>query len=74
MKSMKSFKILLLTTLLCGCSQNKIDYRIYQPEYLFLSKDVPIQTKEGIYVPQVDETWHSEKTVSDLRERIINQK
>jgi len=54
--------------LICsGC--NTPDYKnlnIYQPETLELVPGVSIQTKNGIYTPQVEETWYSEKSYKEL--------
>jgi hypothetical protein len=34
---------------------------IYQPSILSLEKGKPVQTKDGIYTPETDEVWHSDK-------------
>ncbi len=33
---------------------------IYQPSILRLEKEVPINTLDGVYTPQIDEVWHSD--------------
>jgi hypothetical protein len=42
--------------------------RIYQPPTLELKAGQPVQTRQGIYVPTKDETWHS-----DARFRAVEQ-
>ena len=39
---------------------------IYQPSILSLEKGKPVLTKTGIYIPQVDEIWHSQKRYQEL--------
>lgn len=43
-----------------GCSTSAASRRmLYQPPTLALPAGQPVQTTLGIYVPQVDEVWHS---------------
>lgn len=66
-------KKLLLTILLTSCAQKPsilLQKRIYQPSYLFLEAGKPIQTKEGIHVPQTDETWFSAEKVEKLEKQL----
>jgi len=57
------FVLLAATTLLMSCTTNSSEeltsLSIYQTEYLELPKGQPVQTKKGIYIPQLDETWVS---------------
>lgn len=66
-------KKLLLALFLTSCAQ-KFDIlpqnRIYQPSYLFLEAGKPIQTKEGTYVPQTDETWFSAEKIEKLEKQL----
>ena len=47
----------------CGLnySKKKEELNIYQPSILSLEKGKPIHTKDGIYTPETDEVWHSDK-------------
>lgn len=55
--------VLTTTALLTSCasapSAAPASSRIYQPRVLELPAGQPVQTREGIYVPQTNETWHS---------------
>lgn len=46
---------------------------IYQPSILNLKEGVPIQTIEGKYTPQVNETWHSDKRFRLLEREIYGK-
>lgn len=67
MKNKKPLFAVLATTLgLTGCASapsaapaSSPTYPIYQPRTLELTAGLPVQTKNGIYTPQADETWHS---------------
>ncbi|MCD6071956.1 MAG: hypothetical protein K0R17_2254 [Rariglobus sp.] len=80
MKTKSSVSVLFLATLLSamlsgcaiGSSAPKGSLQIYQPRALFLEAGQPIQSKAGTYVPQVDETWHSAASYSDLESQLIN--
>jgi len=39
---------------------------IYQPSILKLKANLSVQTNDGIYTPQVDEVWHSDKRFREL--------
>lgn len=62
--SLSAALILPITCALSGCtsvsSEKEASLRIlYQPPILNLKAGVPIQTPDGLYTPQVDETWYS---------------
>lgn len=38
---------------------------LYSPEMLRVKKGSPIQTIDGVYIPQVDEVWHSHSVYLD---------
>jgi len=65
----------LLSLLLTGCasasreaSASLAASTLYSPPVLRIYKDQQIQTRDGIYRPQVDEVWHS-----DARYRLLEQ-
>lgn len=43
---------------------------IYQPSILNLEAGTTIQTKDGVYTPQVDEIWHSDKRYRTLEREV----
>ncbi len=45
---------------------------LYQPSTLILDAGKPVETADGIYIPQFKEVWHSAKKVEQL-EKIISQ-
>lgn len=59
--------VILVPILVNACSYEKglpsslKELNIYQPSILKIQKGTKIQTEEGIYVPQKDEIWYSEK-------------
>lgn len=66
-------KYLILTTLLLtNCQSKKIDTRIYQPSVLIIPAGVPIQTTEGVFVPNEMQIWHSAKRVEELERKLSN--
>lgn len=68
--------ILPASSMLTGCKSvslaDKAGLTIYQPRALFLQAGEPIQTKEGIYTPQVDEIWHSAAAYQSLETQLID--
>lgn len=46
--------------------------QIYQPRALFLKAGQPVPTREGLYTPQTDETWHSAAAYSALETQLVN--
>lgn len=51
-------------------TQNYPQLNIYQPPILVLPAGQTIQTKEGKYTPQTEETWHSDKRYRELEREI----
>ena len=45
---------------------------LYQPPTLQLAKGVPIQSKLGIYTPQMDETWVSPQEFAKVNNELYN--
>lgn len=68
--------MLCLLLVLTGCgsvsSRGKESLQLYQPPVLNLKAGEPIQTKEGRYVPQVDEVWHSDARFRQLERENID--
>jgi hypothetical protein len=66
----------LLSAVLTGCatasSAPRESLQIYQPRVLRLPAGQPVQTVEGIYRPQTDETWHSDADYQELERLLIN--
>tara|TARA_Y100000114_G_scaffold151541_1_gene168422 strand:+ start:14922 stop:15143 length:222 start_codon:yes stop_codon:yes gene_type:complete len=61
--------ILIATMTLVGCKINKPDIfslNIYQPSIIKLKGGESIQTADGVYTPQFDEIWHSDKRFREL--------
>lgn len=46
--------------------------RIYQARTLSLKKGQPVQTREGIYIPKADETWHSPAAYEQVNREAFN--
>lgn len=59
----------LTTMSLSGCMntgwESNSSLLIYQPDFLYLKKGTEIQTQKGMYRPQIDEIWVSEKKYKD---------
>lgn len=84
MKPRSSLSAIALTTTLsalltaCGSASSAprvsppASAQIYQPRVLLLKAGVPVQTAAGVYVPQVDETWHSAAAFEQLEQENIN--
>ena len=56
--------ILPASWLLIGCSHvspaSADSRRLYQPPVLRLPAGQPVQTQDGVYLPQTAEVWHSD--------------
>lgn len=67
---------LVMLTTLTGCesasSVPRGDSSIYQPSTLKLKSGVPVQTVEGVYTPQADETWHSDGRYRKLEHEVTD--
>lgn len=59
-----------------GCasasSRDKASMRVYQSPVLRLAAGQPVQTRDGVYVPQVDETWHSDADFRELEHELLD--
>lgn len=65
-------RTLLTLLLLVSCQTKQVNKQIYQPDQIILEAGKTIQTKEGSYTPQFDETFHSSNTVERLETIISN--
>ena len=80
MKSKKpvsaAWAALTITWLLTSCasapSAVSPSSRIYQPRVLELPAGQPVQTREGIYVPTENETWHSASAYEQASREAMN--
>lgn len=68
--------MLLLMCLPTSCKTVSPDARasleIYQPRVLRLKAGQEVQTVDGRYRPQVDETWHSAAAYNAVEQKLIN--
>ena len=46
--------------------------RLYQPRVLRLAPGLPVQTLDGIHVPQVAETWHSDAAFHTVEQQVLD--
>lgn len=46
--------------------------RLYQPPVLRLSAGRPVETQDGLYLPQVNEVWHSDARFTELEARYLD--
>jgi hypothetical protein len=53
-----------------GYQNSMEELNIYQPSILKIKKGTKIQTIEGIYIPQTNEIWYSEKEFRNLERSI----
>lgn len=65
LKNYAQLALIAVTIGLTSCEQNSWTkneiLNIYQPSTLYLEEGKAVQTKEGIYTPETDEVWHSDK-------------
>jgi hypothetical protein len=45
---------------------------MYQPRLLRLERGQVIATRDGTYLPQADEIWHSPAAYADLETKLLN--
>lgn len=68
--------LLTISAALTGCASGssapKASPRLYQPRVLRLEKGRPVATRDGLYLPQADETWHSAAAYEALETDVIN--
>jgi len=76
---LKNYGLLAIVTPLigltsCGSVSNPktTTLNIYQPSSLKLKAGQPIQTKEGVYTPQIDEVWHSDARFRKLERELFD--
>lgn len=71
-----SLALLLLPFVLTGCASVSPgagdSRRLYQAPVLRLPAAKPVQTKDGVYLPQVDEVWHSDARYRDLERAYLD--
>lgn len=63
--------MIALTSCVPNSSKNAKPLNIYQPSILSLEKDKPVPTKDGIYTPQTDEVWHSDKRYRQVERDLL---
>lgn len=65
----------MLSCALMSCvgesSVPRASLQIYQPRSLWLQAQKPVPTREGIYLPQTDEVWHSDAAYRALERELI---
>ena len=68
--------LLTTTSLLTGCAtglfprKESPSLNLHQPPVLRLSPGQPIQTVDGIYIPPIAETWHSDTRFRHLEAQV----
>ena len=65
---------LLTSFALTGCvcvSKRTSDSLLGSPRILRLQAGTPVQTKDGLYNPQQDETWHSQSEYLRLEQEVL---
>jgi hypothetical protein len=65
---------LLTSFVLTGCacaSRRTLGSLQGSPRILRLEAGIPIQTKDGLYNPQQDETWHSQAEYLRLEQEVL---
>lgn len=77
---LKNYVKMGTVTLLIGltsCAKNSTvksrNLNIYQPSTLRLQGNKPVETVDGIYTPQTDEVWHSDKRYAKLERELYNR-
>ena len=67
---------LTITLGLTGCatasSEPRESRQLYQPRVLRLEARQVIATRDGLHIPQVDETWHSAAAYEALEAQALN--
>lgn len=64
--------ICALTSCATVSSPARVSLQVYQPRILRLEARQVIATRDGTYVPQVDETWHSAAAFEQLEREVLN--
>ena len=77
MKKIRTFALIVGILLAVGCATDDAgDFttlNLHQPSILSLEKGKPINTKDGVYTPQKDEVWHSDKRYRDIERKLLLQ-
>lgn len=56
----------------CACASRRTLGSLQgSPRILRLEAGIPIQTKDGLYNPQQDETWHSQAEYLRLEQEVL---
>jgi hypothetical protein len=62
--------LMIQMIMLISCAKNSsmsnTSLTIYQPTIIRLKANSEVQTVDGLYKPQVDEVWHSDKRFREL--------
>ncbi len=62
---------LALTSCASVSSPAKASLQVYQPRVLRLEMGKPVPTRDGVYQPQHDETWHSAAAFEQLEREVL---
>lgn len=75
---MRYFACVLATLLIsfvltgCACASRRTSGSLLgSPRILRLQAGTPVQTKDGLYDPQSDETWHSQSEYLRLEQEVL---
>lgn len=75
---MRYFAYVLATLLIsfeltgCACASRRTSGSLLgSPRILRLQAGTPVQTKDGLYDPQSDETWHSQSEYLRLEQEVL---
>ena len=56
----------------CACGSRRTSGSLQgSPRILRLQAGTPVQTKDGLYQPQSDETWHSQSEYLRLEQEVL---
>ena len=56
----------------CACGLKRTSGSLQgSPRILRLETGIPVQTKDGLYSPQSDETWHSQAEYLRLEQEVL---
>ncbi len=56
----------------CACASRRTSGSLQgSPRILRLEAGIPVQTKDGLYSPQQDETWHSQAEYLRLEQEVL---
>ena len=69
--SLLMLPLMSLTSCVDDSQKNVSSLNIYQPRILNLKGGTPIQTVDGVYTPQLNETWHSDASYRKLERELL---